>query len=488
MDVQAVKKRFKELTVLSNDKLTILYDRDTLNLRPLPSGPGKQLQLLIQSIDALPDDSPVWGQIDKIVNYFTDINVDVPEETEGYKEIKKSEDEAEEIRTRVDPSRYLHKLAINVTNNCNLACTYCYANKGLYGSPQSALMSQEDMEATIVRFAERFNYIYHVQFMGGEPSLNPWAIERCAEVFKRLADKGNLAGVPTLGMVSNGLKFTPKFWEVVKKHNVSITFSLDGPKEVHDYARVRPKTGKGSYDAVRANIQRARDRGIKTEFEATFSKRHLDCGIGMVDLCQWFFDELQCRVLHAPPMTETEYGTEPLALTVDDKIREYGAGTEWGLENLLKNQMLMPGLSYRFLRSFIKKRKNIHICPAGSGLLSVSTSGDVYPCWMYTDQKPFYMGNVKKDDFLGIRAAAVLDVLNKFDLHSHPECQKCWIQPVCFGCKGGDFLATKTIDKKTECDFMRAMVETFILKMCEIFLKSKVEEGKKAKTTSQTQM
>ena len=30
MDGQAVKKRFKELTVLGNERLTILYDRDTL--------------------------------------------------------------------------------------------------------------------------------------------------------------------------------------------------------------------------------------------------------------------------------------------------------------------------------------------------------------------------------------------------------------------------------------------------------------------------
>jgi uncharacterized protein len=184
-------------------------------------------------------------------------------------------------------------------------------------------------------------------------------------------------------------------------------------------------------------------------------------------------------------MSENRYGTQHLALTVDEKIRQLTAVTEWGLENLLQNQYLMHGFTHRLLQSFREKKKKISICPVGNGMLSVSANGDVYPCWMFIDEKPFYMGNVKKDDFLDIRAAAVIKVLNQFDLNTSPECRKCWIQSLCFGCRGSDWHVTGAINNHSECEEKRAMVETFILKACQVFLilkrreKEKEEQGRK---------
>lgn len=77
------------------------------------------------------------------------------------------------------------------------------------------------------------------------------------------------------------------------------------------------------------------------------------------------------------------------------------------------------------------------------------------------------MGNVSDDDFLGTEMKKVNHTLDKFELKSHPECQACMIQPVCFGCKGGDYHATGSPDGKTNCDFMRAMVTTAIMRVLE---------------------
>jgi uncharacterized protein len=316
----------------------------------------------------------------------------------------------------------------------------------------------------VERFADKFDYIENVQFMGGEPSMNPRAIQRAGEMFKKLVGQGSLLGEPNYTTVTNGLRFTRNFLSIVKAYDVQLTVSLDGPKEVNDAVRIR-KNGKGSYDAIRNSINEAISIGIACAFEPTFSKRHLELGMNLIDLCQWFFDEFGVSVLHAPPMSENRYGTEDLALSNVEKIKQYCAVTEWGVDNLLeRGQYLMHGFTARLLESFESKRRNTNFCPAGNTQLSVSTTGDVSPCWMFTDEAGFDMGNVR-EDFLGSQGQNVLNNLLQNELHSHPECRVCMIQPVCFGCKGGDYHTTGTIDEKTNCDYMRACVATFVMRM-----------------------
>ena len=436
---QSTKEIIKNYTVIRNENKAILFQRDGLRLHPIDYQLALQLEALIQRVDDIDDTSSLWDKINEITLLLGSLNIDIPKETKGIKEFEENK-ALNKLLSSMPQVHYLHKMAINVSNACNLRCTYCYANQGVFNTPEEFLMSAEDIELSVRRFAEKFDYIENVQFMGGEPSLNPIALEKTVHVFRALVDEGKLKEMPRhFGMVSNGVNFTQKFHDVVKEHKMGITFSLDGPKEVHDAVRKQPG-GQGSYDKVRENIKRIKDLTGQYSFEATFSKQHINCGMSLIDLCQWFFDEFGTRILHAPIMHSTPgSSSEPYALSFEDELEEMCAVTNWGLENLLNGQFLMHSFTSRILESFQTKRRNMRICMAGSGLLTVSTKGDVFPCFMLTDQDPFYMGSIKKDDFLGVRAAAVLKVLDQFDLLNHPECQKCWVQPLCFGCKGGNW-------------------------------------------------
>lgn len=462
MNHLTLKQRLKSFTVIQHESRAVLYDRSALTLVPLAPQPARLLNEVIQNIDYLAPESAAWEVIEEMLkNYTVDLDFNplkglLPPAPPVPGDL---------IRNTVDPHRYLHKLAINIANDCNLACTYCYANEGLYGTPERSLITPDEVEDVVLSFANRFDYIEHVQFMGGEPSMNPGAIERTGEVFERLVADGKLRGVPQYLMVSNGLRFTRRFLDVVKRFNSTITISLDGPQEVHDFIRVKTN-GSGSYKAIRRSIKEAQDEGIVIGFEPTFSKRHLDCGVHLIDLCQWFYDEFGVTVLHAPAMSENRYGTEPLALSADDKIVEFCAVTEWGLDNLLeRGRHLMHGFTERLISSFDTRVPNKSICPAGNSMFSVSVKGEVSPCWMFTDEAPFSLGHVSDADLLGQNSQRVLENLHQYELQSHPECRACFMQPVCFGCKGGDYHSTGSLDGKTNCDFMRAMVATFIMRV-----------------------
>ena len=458
-----LKRRLEDLTVLQGDSRAVLYDRETLAILPLAPEPARLLAQVIEGAGDLSDESSAWEVIEEMLDNYTASAEFNP--LEGALP-RMPPAPGDDIRDKITPERYLNKLAINIANDCNLACTYCYANKGMYGTPERGLISEDEVETIVTRFAERFDYIENVQFMGGEPSMNPGAIERTGEVFERLVSEGKLPAFPKFTMVSNGLRFTRKFLDVVKRFGAEVTISLDGPEDVHDFVRVK-LNGGGSYKAVRRSVDEAKGEGIEIGFEPTFSKRHLDCGIHLIDLCQWFYDEFGVPSLHAPPMSENRYGTEPLALSAEEKMVEYCAVTEWGLDNLFERDLyLMHSFTERLLGSFDKRVANQSICPAGNSMFSVSTSGEVSPCWMYTDEKPFSLGHVTDEDLLGEHSKRVLEeTVHRYELHSHPECRACFMQPVCFGCKGGDYHSTGTLDGKTNCDFMRAMVATFIMRV-----------------------
>ncbi len=115
----------------------------------------------------------------------------------------------------IEPLTRLPKLAINIASDCNLACSYCYANKGLYGTADSSLMAPDAVEHTIRRMAAQFQCIESVQFMGGEPSMNAAAVARAGEVFSSLVDAGELVGMPSFQLVTNAVRLTDRFLDTL---------------------------------------------------------------------------------------------------------------------------------------------------------------------------------------------------------------------------------------------------------------------------------
>lgn len=452
----------QEYWVLNDGHQGLLFNRATMRLVPIETDTADVLGEVLKALPTLGPSSPGLGVLRQVLGEFD--RQAIPELLSGLSPPVRASLNATRTK-RVDAQRYLNKLAINISNDCNLACTYCYANEGLYGNPERSLLHPDEIERIIERFATRFDYIAGVQFMGGEPSLNPAALDRAGNVFERLVKEGRLLGAPAYTAVTNGLSFKQSFLEVCRRLDIELTVSLDGPELVHDAVRVR-RGGSGSYNAVRRNIERAIGAGVSVEFEPTFSRAHLRNGMGLVELVEWFYREFGVRTLHAPPMSENRHATADLGLSPQEKIREYCAVTEWGIDNVLDRKLyLMHSYTARILASLESRTKNSHLCPAGVSLLSVSTSGEVSPCWMYTDEPNYAMGHVAEEQLFGDRAKHVLDTIDKWELQNHPECKRCMIQPLCFGCKGGDFHATGTASRRPNCDYMRAMVATAMMRL-----------------------
>jgi uncharacterized protein len=146
---------------------------------------------------------------------------------------------------------------INMTNVCNLACTYCFADGGDYGRITNA-MSMETVDH-IFDFIEKNmtpSRSVRLEFFGGEPlAAFPVMREVCERSEKVAAEQG----INFVYRISTNLTLMPKgVLELFAKHKFIVSVSIDGCREVQDANRPA-KGGQGSYDRVMKAVRAVRD-------------------------------------------------------------------------------------------------------------------------------------------------------------------------------------------------------------------------------------
>jgi len=140
--------------------------------------------------------------------------------------------------TTARPDYGPRRLTVELTNICNLHCSYCLRDEdALYHSPANYL--PVELLARVARDARRLMGIEQVMFTGGEPTLHP-------EFGKILATVRDLE--LKCSFVTNGWHFE-RVWPIMVANREALThvsFSLDGATgETHDRWR-----GEGSFARV----------------------------------------------------------------------------------------------------------------------------------------------------------------------------------------------------------------------------------------------
>jgi MoaA/NifB/PqqE/SkfB family radical SAM enzyme len=149
------------------------------------------------------------------------------------------------------PSGTLSWLIIELTNICNLHCSYCLRDEdALYHTRASHF--PVELLRRILGEARASAGIRHVSFTGGETTLHP----KFNEVIEAVRDQGL-----TVSFVTNGWHFR-RVWPTLTANRETIdhvAFSLDGAtREAHDGWR-----GEGSFNRLISGFALCRAGGIK---------------------------------------------------------------------------------------------------------------------------------------------------------------------------------------------------------------------------------
>lgn len=382
--------------------------------------------------------------------------------------------------------RALNRLILHLSNDCNLRCVYCYANGGHYRTERD-LMSKEMLDRIIDVIYREYEHVDRIQFFGGEPLLNMELIDhgcrRMREIEQRRGNKIDF------GIVVNGTLINDRFIELVKEHNIVVTVSYDGDPAINDRLRPFPN-GKGSSEIILRNIQKLKEAtGQPSTIEATYTTYHADAGISPLDVVEKIrarFSDMQVHIVPASGSCDCDFILQDLRM-FPASIAE--------ICNRTLEQPDKPVPMYMTASQFFEEldRKDTpfrrYICDAGIGTLSVTTKGNIYPCFMLTDIEELKLGNVREEDvFHNERYRAVQSrILAHSCKENHEECRNCFASTLCNGCLGADYLTTGKpfLLSKLNCDMNRAMVEEAIKGQAKLYEQRK-KRNNEAKKNDET--
>jgi uncharacterized protein len=324
----------------------------------------------------------------------------------------------------------IQTLVMNLTNQCNLSCEYCYefgADKVATPEGKPKFMDLETARTSVdfllTQSAGRDSV--HITFFGGETLMNfPLLKQVVAYANERAAEQGRHID---FSLTTNGTLLTPAIIEFLSENHIGVTVSMDGPKEMHDHLRVF-SNGKGSYDIieprVRALIENHRTRPITARVTLT---------AGVSDVIRIFRHLKQDLGFH-------EVGFAPVTTSPNQLYAIGNQGMDKVLEqfHILADEYLehaLRGESHGFsnvsdtLAELCQGVNKSHPCGAGIGLLGVGPSGDIAPCHRFVDSDQHALGHIST----GIDKDKQADFLKRGHINSKYDCHECFARPLCAG-------------------------------------------------------
>jgi uncharacterized protein len=324
----------------------------------------------------------------------------------------------------------LTTLVVNVTNQCNLACTYCYE----YGEDkivdtahgrQSKFMSEATARDSVELLLHESGPVAHMTFFGGETLLNfpvlkatiAYARTRAAEVGKTI----------DFSLTTNATLLQPEIIEFLAENDVGVTISLDGPRELQNRFRVF-HNGAGSYDVVAPRIKE-------------LLRRHRSRPIGArVTLTSETIDVTRIYRHLTNEMGFSEVGFAPVTTSPNQgyAISDSGFDRMLGQFRELAHEFLEHAAADRHhgfsnvkdtLEEIHKGVSKAYPCGAGLGLLGVSTDGDVALCHRFAGSDSHKIGSVRD----GLDRGAQVAFLQDHHIADKTDCQSCWARPLCAG-------------------------------------------------------
>lgn len=162
-------------------------------------------------------------------------------------------------------------VTIQVTGDCNLACTYCYQHSKNHNSVNieyakkfidAIITNDQTFWNNYVDFSDPDVFVC-LQFIGGEPFVNYKAIiELCDYYHDRCIELNNNHrwNYTTFGVCTNGTIYNKDIEDLLKRYRgkFSISVSIDGCKELHDSCRRYKFTGEPTYNTVVKNLKKFR--------------------------------------------------------------------------------------------------------------------------------------------------------------------------------------------------------------------------------------
>lgn len=328
--------------------------------------------------------------------------------------------------------------SFTVTQNCNLACKYCYECK----NNNSRMEFETAKRAVDFALSHGTNFsAVRFDFMGGEPLLEIGLIDKIVDYikFRLYEEKHKWFGHCGFDLTTNGVLYDIEPVQKFIKKNINtlnISLTIDGTKEKHDMNRVF-KNGQGSFDSVVKNVplwlSQFPNAGTKVTFASADLKYLKDSII--------FLNSLGIKEIVATLVNEDVWNDGDDIIYEEQlcQLAEYMIDNDCPAEFSGGIFTGTTGLPYN------KDRLKLNWCNCGENNFEIDFKGNLYPCIRFL---PFAMskdnnravGNIDKGvDYNKLRPFEALNFANQ----SSMKCLECPVANGCSWCVGNNYNKNK---------------------------------------------
>lgn len=350
-------------------------------------------------------------------------------------------------------------LVTQVAKDCNLRCGYCYAEFGLYGGDAGMMkpeMARSHLDYLLLNSKDVKNVTFTL--FGGEPLMN-WAV--CEDVIRYGREREKIYGKRiNFTMTTNATLLTPEIADFIVENDVSVTISIDGPKQVND--AIRPTAeGEGSFDTIIEKMKLLTGR-MRVPARVTLTRKFRQVPVLVESLLEAGFTDVGVS-----PVSSTDPELKLTPAEMQDVLDGFQKCIDRFVSEALENRIYGFTNIVTLMQQFHEGSARSHACGAGVQLFAADSDGDYYLCHRFSGMKDYAVGNVKD----GIDPDIRRDLLDRMHVSNKDHCGECEIRHVCAGgCYYYSELYEGDVSKTYafNCNFLRAWYRMGLMALVRI--------------------
>lgn len=337
-------------------------------------------------------------------------------------------------------------ISLNISQSCNLSCSYCYADEGRFGG-RARMMPIEVAFAAIDRLIDGASgRRVTVGFIGGEPFLNRDVLYRSVDyALERALARSARVG---FSVTTNGTLLNQRDVDLLRDHAFAVSVSLDGAASLNDRHR-RARGGVRGFEAAITSVRPLLQNPGKARVaaRATITREDLRVAERVSGLADAGFHEIGVSPLRTSPNPALVLRDEDWPRLLEQMILV--AEEEW--------RRVLAGAGFRF-SNLATALKQLHAgsakplpCGSAANYVSVSADGGYFTCHRTINDARYALGSTAS----GLSKPARETFLQSRHVDTQQPCQTCWARYLC----GGGCHAEVLSAGRSGCDFIRGWLE-----------------------------
>ena len=338
------------------------------------------------------------------------------------------------IHRSIPATRTITGLDLDLTEACNLACTYCFKwQKKAVHMDEATAMAAIDW---LLESSGDYNGELKVNLMGGEPLLRfdliqkivPYGKCRARQLGKRLH----------FGCTTNCTLLTDQMLSFWRRFGMGFHCSIDGIPEVQNVNR--PMLGGGpSSSEVEKNVRKILAYRPSVMARATITPQ----SVGVLYESAKYFADLGFKLMGFKPAMNCHWTDNDFEVL----NKQWQTLGEFYIDRLIEGEPLEIDDFTAGLSSIHSAAgREGHTCGAGRGLVMIDPRGDIWPCHRFGPHQcagQFRLGKLGEPFNDRLRSAFL-----RLNVHidGKPGCHRCKAAAVCAGwCYPECIDATKSV-------------------------------------------